>query len=104
MKFNKKFQVYNKLQGLTGDYYSEWYGNSKEIKFSRIIFIEYCNYFLMVWIQNVYYVKINLFSTYVHEMSIKCLKKNCHENCMTAVFDFISLHITIFNAPQERND
>ena len=76
MEFNKKFQVYNKLQGLTGDYYSEWYGNSIEIKFSRIIFVEYCNYFLMVWIQNVYYVKINLFSTYVNEMSIKCHEKN----------------------------
>ena len=44
MEFDKNLQVFNKLKGLTEIFWNEWYGNSKEIKFSGIIFIECCNY------------------------------------------------------------
>ena len=61
------------MQGFTGVYYSEWYGNSKEIKYSWKIFVDYCKYTSITWIQNVYHVKISLCSTYVNGMPIKCL-------------------------------
>ena len=47
----KNHQFYYKFQGLVEIYYSKWYGNSKEIKLSRTIFIEYCNYTSMAWIK-----------------------------------------------------
>ena len=43
MEFNKNLQVYNKLQSLMGITIVSDIG-IKEIKFSRIIFIECCNY------------------------------------------------------------
>ena len=70
------------MQGLTVVYYSDWYGNSKEDKFSCIIFIECCIYTSMAWIQNMHYVTINLCSTYVNEMSIKCLNKYLSRNLL----------------------
>ena len=87
---------------LTGVFYCERDGNSKEITFSRIICIEYCNYTSLARIQNVYYVKINLLSTYVNEMPIKCLKKYLSQNLSkcylyigftSILFDFFSLNI-----------
>ena len=110
----KTFKFIKKLQGLTGVYYSVWYGNSKEIKFSCTIFIECCNYTSMAWIQNLYYVKINLCSTYVNEMSIICLKKYLSQNLLKwryftgehhwrVQFYFIEYNY-MFHAPQERND
>ena len=75
MEFHKNLQVYNKLPGLASDM-----GIQKRLK---------C---LMVWIQNVYYVKINVFSWYVNEMSIKCLKNICHE-----ILEELSLHRSIMN-------
>ena len=38
--------------------------------------------------QNVYYVKINLFSTYVNKISIKCLKKYFSQNLLKCYLHF----------------
>ena len=113
VEFNKNLQVYNKCQSLTGVHYSEWYGNSKLIKFSRIIFIERCNYASITWTQNVCYVTRNLFSTYFNVISVKRLKKylswnllKCYfkgENDCRARFYFTEYNF-MFHAPQERNN
>ena len=67
----------------------------------------------MARVQNLYYVKINLCSTYVNEMSIKSLKKYLSGNLLKyhfireyhchVRFYFIEYN-HMFNAIQERND
>ena len=82
-------------------------------RFSRIIFIKRCNYSSMASIQSVHYVKINVFSTYLSEMSIKCLKKYLSRKLLKCYFIgaynyrvrfyFIEYNY-MFHAPQERKD
>ena len=94
----KTLQVYNTLQGFSN-------GISNEIKFSRIIFIECCYYTSAAWMQYVYYVKMDLFSTYVNEMPIKCLEKYLSRNLLNCYLhiDYEAWSYYMFNAPHERN-
>ena len=99
------------MQGLTRAYYSKWYGISKVIKLYRIIFIQCCT--SMAWMENVYYVKINLCSTYVNGISIKFVEKYLSRNLLERYFIgeyhyrvrfyFIEYNY-MFNATQEMSD
>ena len=107
MEFNQNFQVYNKLQSLTGLYYNESYENSKKTKLIIVTILQWHKYKMG------FPKKINLCSTYVNKISLKYLKKYLPWNLLKFYFIgeyhcCIQFHFMeynyIFNTPEERNE
>ena len=63
------------------------------------MFAQCCNYASMDWIENVYYVKVNLYSIYVNEISIKCLKKYLLQSLIKCYRRYFIGYNYMFNAP-----